>query len=257
VQNSSNAQGARVAFDSIERGFAGTGVVIDGVSFSAEPGEFVALLGPSGCGKSTFLRLAAELDAPNAGRISINGFGNKNFRSFVFQDAHLLPWRSVLENVTLPLQLIGVSRDEALAQARTALAQVALSDSEQKFPNQLSGGMRMRVAVARAMVTRPTLLLMDEPFAALDENTRHRLQEELRKLWQLHRMTVLFVTHSVSEAVFLANRIVVLSRRPAHVTLDYKVALPEQRTRELRTANTFLEQMKPIYQAFERGEEGR
>ena len=253
MPNEQKRQGARVSFSAIERRFQGTGQVIDKVSLNVEPGEFVAILGPSGCGKSTFLRMAADLDRPDAGQIQIDNFGRKDFRGFVFQDAHLLPWRTLLDNVVLPLQLTGKPIEQAREDAKQVLEKVHLADALGKYPAQLSGGMRMRAAVARALVTKPSLLLMDEPFAALDENTRHRLQEELRLLWETLPMTVLFVTHSVSEAVFLANRAVVLSSRPAKISLDLKLELPSKRTQELRTSNEFNSQMRKVYEAFEMG----
>ncbi len=208
------------------------------------------MLGPSGCGKSTFLKLAAGLDRPSAGKVDLDSFAQANFRSFVFQDAHLLPWRTVIDNIALPLELTGITRDEARTAAEASLKRVHLTDAGHKYPNQLSGGMRMRAAVARALITRPTLLLMDEPFAALDENTRHRLQEELRELWLQERMTVLFVTHSVSEAVFLSSRAVVLSARPARLLLDTRIDLAEHRDQNLRLGSEFSAQMRILHDAF-------
>jgi NitT/TauT family transport system ATP-binding protein len=242
--------GARLKFQQIEKKFRGTGVVIDRVSFSVEPGEFVTILGPSGCGKSTFLKLAAGLDRTTGGEIELDSFGQTHFRSFVFQDAHLLPWLNVVDNIALPLELIGVNGEQARIQAEASLSRVHLTDAGHKYPNQLSGGMRMRAAVARALITKPTLLLMDEPFAALDENTRHRLQEELRELWLQEQMTVLFVTHSVSEAVFLSSRAVVLSARPAKVVLDTRIQLQEKRDKNLRLSSEFSAQMRLLHNAF-------
>jgi NitT/TauT family transport system ATP-binding protein len=253
---STQRSGARLHFHEIQKHFEATGLVIDRVSFSVEPGEFVTILGPSGCGKSTFLKLAAGLDRSSGGKIDLNSFGQNHFRSFVFQDAHLLPWLTVVDNIALPLELTGVRRELARAAARASLQRVHLVDAGHKFPNQLSGGMRMRAAVARALITKPTLLLMDEPFAALDENTRHRLQEELRELWLQERMTVLFVTHSVAEAVFLSSRAVVLSARPATVLLDTKIDLPEHREQNLRLSSEFSSQMRVLYDAFRLAEAG-
>src|SRR4029077_18227025 len=187
---------------------------------------------PSGCGKSTLLRLISGLDLPTSGAITVLGrsaaarahdaAGERNHGGeigFVFQDAHLLPWRTVLDNVALPLELRGIAREEAEPRARKCIADVELADSAGRFPDELSGGMRMRVSIARALVTEPPLLLLDEPFAALDELTRQRLDERLRELWMRHKTTVIFVTHSLSEAVFLAERAIVMSRRPGRVVL--------------------------------------
>jgi NitT/TauT family transport system ATP-binding protein len=220
-----------------------------------EGGAFVALLGPSGCGKSTLLRLIAGLESPSAGTIRIadeNSNGAPGRTAFVFQDAHLLPWRTVLDNVALPLELRGVDRDEARRRALAPLAEVELADEVRAFPDQLSGGMRMRVSIARALVTEPSLLLLDEPFAALDELTRLRLDERLRALWERRRMTVLFVTHSLSEAVFLSNRAIVMSKRPAKIVLDHGLSLPNERDAPLRATPKFTEEVATLYDALEK-----
>src|SRR6185503_15955578 len=187
--------------------------------FQVEPGEFVALLGPSGSGKSTLLRLAAGLDQPDGGRLVIEAASGALSRGFVFQEATLMPWRDVLRNTTLPLELAGWSRAEAETRATEELRRVRLAEFGARYPHQLSGGMKMRASVARALTTRPNLLLLDEPFAALDEPTRHGLQAQLREIWSALGMTVLFVTHSVMEAVFLADRVIILSHRPARLLL--------------------------------------
>ena len=189
-------------------------------------GDFVALLGPSGCGKSTLLRLIASLDQPSSGRLSWDAGHRPEAGEigFVFQDATLLPWASAADNVYLPLRLAGVARGQAMGQVHEALHRVGLDGFETARPRQLSGGMRMRVSIARALVTRPRLLLMDEPFAALDEFTRHRLQEDLLSLWQELRCTVVFVTHSIYEAAFLARRIVLMTPRPGRI--DHEIASP-------------------------------
>ncbi len=253
---SASGRGAGLEFRGLRRSFPGTGTVIDGVSAGIAPGEFVALLGPSGCGKSTFLRLAAGLDRADGGEVVLSGAEGPLARGFVFQDAHLLPWRDVVANVALPLELAGLEKPVARARAVEALEGVGLGEALAKFPGELSGGMRMRVSVARALVAKPRLLLLDEPFAALDENTRHRLQEELRALWRSLPMTVLFVTHSVSEAVFLADRALVLSARPSRLALDRAIHLPAERSSGLRTDLAFVNEMKAIQAAFDRGEGG-
>jgi len=188
------------------------------VSLSIAAGDFVALLGPSGCGKSTLLRLLAGLDQPDSGTLSWHDAPPRPGEiGVVFQDATLLPWASAADNVYLPLRLRGVARARAQPRIEAALAKVGLAAFASARPRQLSGGMRMRVAIARALITRPKLLLMDEPFAALDEFTRHQLQTELLALWQDIGCTVVFVTHSIYEAAFLARRIVLMTPRPGRI----------------------------------------
>jgi len=247
-------------------------VALDGINLEIAAGSFVALLGPSGCGKSTLLRLVAGLDVPTHGKLTVlgrdpairaKGRGNNGNggsyagadTAFVFQDAHLLPWRTVLDNVALPLELAGLSGREARERARAPLADVELDDALGRYPDQLSGGMRMRVSIARALVTEPRLLLLDEPFAALDELTRQRLDERLRALWAKRSaargMTVLFVTHSLAEAVFLAQRALVMSKRPGHIVLDHAISLPAERGGAMRTSLPFVENTGILYQALE------
>jgi NitT/TauT family transport system ATP-binding protein len=209
-------------------------VAIDDLSLEIKAGEFVAVLGPSGCGKSTLLRIIAGLEKPSLGNIEVG----RGKIAYVFQDAHLLPWRNVLRNAALPLELMGVGRSDRVSAAREA---------------QLSGGMRMRVSLARALVTRPEILLLDEPFAALDEINRQKLDEQLRELWQRHQMTVIFVTHSTAEATFLASRAVVLSSRPARMVADLAIDLPEARRSAERSSPRFGEITHGIYEALERG----
>ena len=221
------------------------------VSFAIESGEFVALLGPSGSGKSTLLRLVAGLDRPDGGTIELSGAETAGRApiGFVFQDAHLLPWRDVLGNVELPLELLGQPGDARRDAARDAIARVGLADAIRRFPAQLSGGMRMRVSLARALVTRPRLLLLDEPFAALDEITRQQLDEDLRALWAQSGITVLFVTHSIAEAVFLAERAIVLTSRPARVALDRAIDLPGERNMALRSDARFGRELGVLHEA--------
>ncbi|WP_437596284.1 ABC transporter ATP-binding protein [Sorangium sp. So ce590] len=243
------------------RGGSASGlVVLDGLDLDVAPGAFVALLGPSGCGKSTLLRLVAGLDRADAGAAVVEaeegagGAGGARAPiAYVFQDAHLLPWRSVLENTALPLELAGAPVEERRAAARAALLQVGLADAGARYPAELSGGMRMRVSLARAMVTRPRLLLLDEPFAALDELTRSRLDDQLRALWAELGMTVLFVTHSITEAAYLAERAVVLSPRPARIVADRALSLPAERTAALRTEPAFAREVRALQEALERG----
>jgi NitT/TauT family transport system ATP-binding protein len=246
---------------SVEKTFDGGVRAVDGLSMDVAPGEFVALLGPSGCGKSTLLRMIAGLDHPTAGRIvpvkpaaaSDRSDRDQRDLAFVFQDAHLLPWRNVLRNAALPLELAGVPRADREERAAEVLTQVGLGDVLKRYPAQLSGGMRMRVSLARALVTQPSLLLLDEPFAALDEITRQQLDDLLRNLWIDRRMTVLFVTHSINEAAYLADRAIVFSSRPARIVLDHRLSLPAQRTPELRGSATFAGEMATLYAALAQG----
>jgi NitT/TauT family transport system ATP-binding protein len=203
-------------------------------------GSFVALLGPSGCGKSTLLRMVAGLIEPSAGTIA----RAEDSVGFVFQTPTLMPWAKVIDNVALPLKLAAAAN--AAARARDALASVDLAEFTEAYPHQLSGGMQMRAAIARAVVTQPSLLLMDEPFAALDEITRFRLNDQLLELWRKHRWTVIFVTHSIREAVFLSERVVVMSPRPGRVVADIAVALPQARTPALRLSHAFADQCAQV-----------
>jgi NitT/TauT family transport system ATP-binding protein len=240
--------------------FADGTVALDGIDLEVAKGEFLAVLGPSGCGKSTLLRLLSGLERATKGDLAVNLSADggraptgqpRRGLAFVFQDAHLLPWRTVLENVALPLELRGLPEPEARNLARVPLADVELSDAVGRYPDELSGGMRMRVSIARALVTEPELLLLDEPFAALDELTRQRLDEKLRALWKTRQMTVVFVTHSLSEAVFLAERAVVMSKRPGRIVLDRTIALPTERSVAIRTEVSFANETAILYEALE------
>lgn len=244
-------KGSSVSIEKVRRVFDTGLVAVDGVSLAVPAGQFLAILGPSGSGKSTLLRMIAGLDRPSEGSIHIDD----GDIAYVFQDAHLLPWRRVLANVALPLELRGLAKSDRRAAAREALALVGLTDYERLYPAQLSGGMRMRVSLARAIVTRPRLLLLDEPFAALDEITRHQLDEQLRRLWQQTGMTVIFVTHSIMEATFLAERAVVVSRRPAKVVLDHAIALPAERGVATRGTADFAREMGALMTALAAGSE--
>jgi NitT/TauT family transport system ATP-binding protein len=228
--------------DRIGRRFAGGVTALADVSLALEEGDFVALLGPSGCGKSTLLRLIAGLDRPDEGRIAwaAGRPPAPGETGFVFQDATLLPWATAAANVALPLRLRGADPAAIAPQVTAALADVGLAGFEQARPRQLSGGMRMRVSIARALVTRPRLLLMDEPFAALDEFTRHRLQEDLLALWRERACTIVFVTHSIYEACFLARRIVLMTPRPGRIARELRAELPAGPERRLAPAYAAL-----------------
>jgi NitT/TauT family transport system ATP-binding protein len=207
------------------------------VDLAIREGDFLSLLGPSGCGKSTALRLIAGLSMPTTGLLDWRGDARgRSDIGFVFQEPTLLPWASVFDNVWLPLRLRGISREKATPAIRQMIGRVHLTGFEDAMPRELSGGMKMRVSIARGLVTKPRLLLMDEPFAALDEITRFKLNNDLLELWQEERFTVVFVTHSVFESVFLSNRIVVMAARPGRVFREISVDAPYPRDEAFRTS---------------------
>ena len=223
-----------VSVRGVSKIFANGVRALDGVSLDIGAGEFLSVLGPSGCGKSTLLRLIAGLVPASAG--TIEWPAGKPDIGFVFQEPTLMPWATALANVALPLRLAGVGRGEREARAAEALGHVGLAGFEGTWPRELSGGMKMRVSIARALVTAPRLLLMDEPFAALDEITRHRLNADLLELWEQSRFTVVFVTHSVFESVFLSQRIAVMAARPGRIVSDLAIVAPYPRTEAFRTS---------------------
>jgi len=216
-----------------------------GVDLQVQEGEFVALLGPSGCGKTTLLKMVAGLLQPSSGRIFVRrkAVGQIDARchrlSFVFQEATLMPWASVAANVRLPLDLGRIPRAEADARVHEALKQVGLDTFAGALPRELSGGMQMRVSIARALVTRPTLLLLDEPFGALDEITRNRLDADLLDLWRQNHLTVLFVTHSIHEAVYLSTRVVTMAARPGRIVEQITIDEPYPRDASFRVSTAF------------------
>jgi NitT/TauT family transport system ATP-binding protein len=241
----------------VSKTFANGTLALDDVDLQVGQHEFLSLLGPSGCGKSTLLRLISGLGQPSTGEIDwptstydARGQARPDL-SFVFQEPTLLPWKSAIANVALPLKLAGVDKAERLARAATALASVGLSGFERSYQRELSGGMKMRVSIARALVTRPRILLMDEPFAALDEITRGRLNQDLLELWARERFTVIFVTHSVYESVFLSQRIVVMAARPGRVAADITVDAPYPREGSYRTSPGYAAHCNAVSAALE------
>ncbi len=245
VEASAAAQRPLLRLEGITKTFASGTAALANVDLTIYPGEFISLLGPSGCGKSTLLKIIAGLAAPTTGSID---WPRSTYRAdgspepalgFVFQEPTLLPWRTTADNVHLPLLLAGVGKKEARDRVSEALAQVGLSAFADRYPRQLSGGMKMRVSIARALVTLPEILLMDEPFAALDEITRGKLNDELLDLFARRKLTVIFVTHSVYELVYLSSRIVVMSSRPGRVVSDVPIEAGYPRNEEYR--------MSPIY----------
>jgi NitT/TauT family transport system ATP-binding protein len=229
------------------------------VNLTVQAGEFVTLLGPSGCGKSTLLKMVAGLLAPSQGRLRLwgrdqsagpvvggSGAAPTPPLSFVFQEATLMPWASVMANVRLPLDLAGVPHAQAQARVRSALQLVGLQRFENSLPRELSGGMQMRVSIARGLVTQPQLLLMDEPFGALDEITRNRLDSDLLGLWADQKLTVMFVTHSIHEAVFLSQRVVVMAARPGRVVDEVLIDEPYPRSADFRVSTRFSQLAKRL-----------
>ncbi|MFT8243602.1 ABC transporter ATP-binding protein [Roseomonas sp. BN140053] len=237
---------------SAEKVFANGVRGLDPIQLRVAGGEFVSLIGPSGCGKSTLLKLVAKLIEPSDGRIlwwrgGFEGVGQPGRRlAFVFQDPTLMPWSRVSTNVRLPLDFVGTPRAEAKQRVEAALAQVELGPYARHFPRQLSGGMRMRVSIARAMVTEPDLLLMDEPFGALDEFSRNRLDEDLARLSWERGLTTIFVTHSIYEAVFLSSRIVVMAAHPGRIFGEFRVDEPMPRTAEFRSSDRFAQACRDL-----------
>ncbi len=233
---------------------AGSVTALDGIDLTISSGEFVSLIGPSGCGKSTLLRLIGDLIPATRGTIRVNGKPAADARrgreyGIVFQAPVLFDWRTVERNVELPLEIMGVARTERQSRSRAMLDLVELGDFVRKHPWQLSGGMQQRVAIARALAIDPALLLMDEPFGALDEMTRERMNLELMGIWRRTNTTVVFVTHSIPEAVFLSTRVVVMSARPGRVARIVDVDLPQPRTFETRESPRYFELVTEVREA--------
>jgi NitT/TauT family transport system ATP-binding protein len=219
---------------------------LSGINLEVVRGEFVSLIGPSGCGKTTLLRVIADLEKPSVGSIAVNGVSPKEAREkraygYVFQAPALYPWRNIARNVALPLEIMGLTKEERRRRVASNLDLVNLTGFERKFPWQLSGGMQQRASIARALAVEPDLLLMDEPFGALDEIVRDHLNEQLLALWAKTNKTVIFVTHSIPEAVFLSTRIVVMSPRPGRIHDVIASTLPAERNLDIRETPEFLE----------------
>ena len=226
--------------------------VLADISIEVEEGEFISILGPSGSGKSTILRLASKLISPSRGEITYKNNKPPSI-GFVFQDATLMPWRNVLDNIILPLELNGVRRNISKKKAAEWIKKVGLEGKENSFPGELSGGQKMRVSLARSMVRDCNLLLLDEPFAALDEITRRKLEEDLLKIWMREKFTVLLVTHSVSEAVYLSERVIVLSGGPGKIISDKKI-FKENFGQDFRNSQQLLDLNKTVYNLLAREE---
>jgi len=231
---------------------------LSAVDLAIEPGEFVSLIGPSGCGKTTLLRVIADLEHITGGSALVNGVSPREARlarayGYVFQAPGLFPWRTVLGNVKLPLQIHGRSARECESVAREQLQRVGLTGFESKYPWQLSGGMQQRVSIARALSFEPRILMMDEPFGALDEITRDRLNEQLQQMWQRERRTVVFVTHSIAEAVYLSTRIVIMSPRPGRIVKVIASPLSDARTLDMRDSSEFVQLAHEVREALAHG----
>jgi NitT/TauT family transport system ATP-binding protein len=223
---------------------------LEGISFDVDPREFVCVLGPSGSGKTTLLRILAGLIAPTSGSFMF-GQGGQPSTGMVFQQANLLPWRTVVENIKLPLEVKQVDEVSARRQAQEMIELVGLQGFEDSLPRDLSGGMAQRVAIARALIHDPDLLLLDEPFGSLDALTRERMWNELSRIWQRSQKTVIMVTHSINESLFLADRVLVLTQRPGKVKLDLKVDLPRPRNEDIRYTAHFGRLAKKLRSAIE------
>jgi NitT/TauT family transport system ATP-binding protein len=231
-----------VALDHVRKVYASGLEAIREVTFAVGPGEFVSVLGPSGCGKSTLLMMVAGLLPPSGGEIRVDGTparGPRREIGVVFQSPVLLPWRTVLENVLLPIEMLRLSRKQYVERARELLAMVKIEDFADTLPRELSGGMRQRVSICRALIHDPEILLMDEPFSALDALTRDQMGQELLRIWEHHRKTVVFVTHSIREAVFLSDRVIVMAQRPATIIQEINVKLSRPRHLDIEETDEF------------------
>lgn len=226
--------------------YANGTIALQDMNLAIAPSEFISLVGPSGCGKSTALRLIAGLGRLTSGSIEWSGSRAQHRLAYVFQEAALMPWATVIENVRLPLKLAKRPKREAMAAVAEALALVGLHGFERAYPRELSGGMKMRVSIARALVTKPDILLMDEPFGALDEMTRSKLNSDLLQLWSQMQFTVVFVTHNIYEAVYLSNRVIVMAARPGRVVADVPINVPYPRDEEFRTSALFSQYCRQV-----------
>jgi NitT/TauT family transport system ATP-binding protein len=246
--------------DKVFESSSGRTVALEGIDLSVARGEFVSLIGPSGCGKSTLLRLIGDLTSPTSGTITVNDKTAHQARTdrdygIVFQAPVLFDWRTVQANVALPLEVKGVARPEREARVRAMLELVELKDFARHHPYQLSGGMQQRVSIARALALEPAILLMDEPFGALDEMTRERMNSEVQRIWQQTGTTVVFVTHSIPEAVFLSSRVVVMSPRPGRIAGVIDIDLPRPRTDDTRETTRYFELITEVRETL-RGRRG-
>jgi NitT/TauT family transport system ATP-binding protein len=248
---------AAIRLRAVNRRFASGMSALEDIAFEIPAGQFAAVLGPSGCGKTTLLRMIAGLDRASSGTVDVGTDNGAAQISYVFQEPTLMPWATLYDNVSLPLRIAGVSRTEAHRRIEPTLESLGLAGFADAYPGELSGGMRMRASIARALVTHPRVLLMDEPFAALDEITRSRLNDDLLALWRTQGFTAVFVTHSVFEAVYLSERLLVMSARPGRVIADLRIDLPYPRHSDLRLTPAYAEHCGRASAALESGYAGR
>jgi len=244
--NSTPQQRNAIAINYVNKVYSNGTVALQDMNLTIGEAEFISLVGPSGCGKSTALRLIAGLGKMNSGSIQLGDAHQKPELAFVFQEAALMPWANVVENIRLPLKLAGVPKRESRAAVQEAINLVGLNGFERSYPRELSGGMKMRVSIARALVTKPNIMLMDEPFGALDEMTRSKLNTDLLNLWQEKRWTVVFVTHNIYEAVYLSNRVIVMAPRPGRVVADVAIEAPYPRSEDFRTSRICNEYCREV-----------
>lgn len=245
------AADGKIVATGVHRYFGGTGERIHAlgpVDLTISDGEFVCIVGPSGCGKSTFLRMVAGLIGPSEGSIEFTTHREGQSTSMVFQDYSIFPWKRVIDNVRYGLDIAGVRRKEGNRRAMEYLGKLGLAERAKSWPETLSGGMKQRVAIARALAVEPEILLMDEPFAALDAQMRQILQEELLDLWQADRRTVLFITHSLDEAILLGDRVLVMSSRPGKIIADIRVPFERPRSNQIRTSHEFTELTSELWE---------
>ncbi|MDQ3875356.1 MAG: ABC transporter ATP-binding protein [Actinomycetota bacterium] len=253
-----SSRGTVVSLRDVTKTFEGGVVAVQSIDLEVRPREFISLIGPSGCGKSTLLRIVGDLVQPTRGDVVVNGKPARQARldrdyGIVFQDPVLFDWRTVAKNIALPLEMLGWDRAKRAERVRELLQLVELAGFEKHHPWQLSGGMQQRVSIARALSFSPALLLMDEPFGALDEMTRERLNIELLQIWERSGSTIIFVTHSIPEAVFLSTRVVVMSRRPGRIAGIVDVDLPQPRTVETREEPRFFELVTAVRDSLREG----
>ncbi|WP_226504668.1 ABC transporter ATP-binding protein [Pseudomonas sp. MWU16-30317] len=247
------ATGVQMAYQARdEAGRAERVAVLDDFNLQVREGEFLSILGPSGCGKSTFLNILAGLTRKTGGQLDIDGQplqGINRSQGVVFQGYALLPWRNVLDNIAVGLEIRGVGKRERLERAREYLSLVGLDGFAARYPHELSGGMRQRVAIARSLAYQPDVLLMDEPFAALDAQTRENLQDELLRIWESYKKTIVFITHSLDEAIFLSDRVAVMTQRPGRIKEIFDIDLPRPRAPGLRNTHAFVELRQRAWEA--------
>lgn len=240
-----------ITFNQVSKVYANGTVALQDINLAIAPGQFVSLVGPSGCGKSTILKLMAGLGQPTTGTIQWGSALNptqpdQRQLAFVFQDAALMPWATVMENIHLPLKLQGKSLRGCRGAIADVIQQVGLQGTEHQYPRQLSGGMKMRVSIARALVTQPKVLLMDEPFGALDEMTRSKLNGDVLRLWEEQHWTVVFVTHNIYEAVYLSNRVIIMAAQPGRILGEVTIQVPYPRSEDFRTSGLFNQYCREI-----------